>query len=232
MRINWSAFATNPVYQVGGVVAALLLVGLFACGQESCKKKHVETAKVEDVEAEDAHDRLKDALQEIDGLHRRVAELEETGRAYKRAYEDAKRHIPPPPGPVPTSNPELAAGLEKAGFKPGVQVLHEAPASIFAESDAGLAWLSSQRAARADQLEEALRLCDQLQAQQAATLQAKDLELTTTNMALKTSMDEAMHRQKQADELGKALKVEQGKRWQKWAMAAGGFVVGVYAAKH
>lgn len=231
MKINWSAFLTNPAYQIGGVLAVLLAVGIVAGVQQSCGKHHEETAKVEEVKADAAHERLKDALQEIEGLHRKVADLEEAGRRYRALYLEARNHIPPPPKPPPADRVELAKALEGEGIAVGVVVAVGIPASTFTESDAGLVYTASQRAKRADALEQALKACDELQAQQDATLKAKDLEMSKINEALRASMEESVHRQMQAVELGKALTIEKKKGWQRYGLLAAGVVGGYLAGK-
>lgn len=231
MKIDWSAFVTNPVYQIGGVVSILVLAGVVAGSQHSCARKHEETAKVEAVKADDAHERLKEAQNEIAELHRKVADLEAATTHYRSEYLRAKAQVASAVVvPAPTQPSELATALQRVGFGPMVRVDDKAEASTLTVSDGGLAYLLAQRAARAESLESALKACDDLQASQAATLAAKDLELKTTNDALKASMDESMHRQAQAVELGKALSVEKKKGWQKYGALALGVVVG-YAAK-
>lgn len=228
MKLDWGAFVTNPAYQIGGVVAVLLLVGSFALAQKSCGQHHEDVANVEHGKADASAERLKDALSQIEGLHRKVADLEVAGRAYKRAYEDAKAKIPSPDVVVPVGDAELAKAIRGVGFK-GAEVSETVAASVFTTEDAGLAYVLSQRAVRLESIEAALKACDDLQQAQDATLKAKDLELGKTNEALKASMDEAMHRQAEAQELGKALRVEKRKGWQKYAIGAAGFALGMYA---
>lgn len=229
MKLDWGAFITNPVYQIGGVVAVLLLVGGITAAQKSCGQHHEDVANVEHGKADASAERLKDALQQIEGLHRKVADLEVAGRAYRRAYEGALAKIPAPVEKPPASIEELGTALEEEGLTKGVTV-HPGPGiSTLSEVDAGLTYLLAQRAKRAASMEEALKACDDLQKAQEATLEAKGLELGKTNEALKASMDEAMHRQAEAQELGKALRVEKRKGWQKYAIGIAGVVVG-YAA--
>lgn len=232
MKFNWSAFVTNPVYQIGGVVGILILVGGIAWAQKSCGKAHEQAATVEGAKADASAERLKDALQEIEGLHRKVADLETAGRAYKLAYERAKTKIPILEVRPPSEPGELALALRHEGFQEGVRVEGGITASILTEADAGLTYLLAQQAKRLESTEAALAACDLLQQNQEATLQAKDFELNKTNEALRASMEESAHRQMQAIELGRALSVQKKKGWQKYGALALGVVVGYAAAKH
>lgn len=229
MKVDWSAFLTNPVYQIGGVIAMLLAVGIIAGSQKACGRAHEGNAVVEGAKADASAERLKDALQEIEGLRRRTADLEAAGRAWKAKYEQAVAKIPPAPVAPPESDSELQAALVSVGYKAGLQVQSVRAVgivTILSHEDAGLSYLLAKRAERADALEVALAACDQLQQAQEATLKAKDLELNKTNEALRASMEESVHRQMQAIELGRALKIEKRKGWQKFGYAAAGVAVG------
>lgn len=226
MKLDWAALLT-PTYLIGGVTA-LVICGLSIAGiQKSCGRRHEGAALVEGIKADADNGRLKDALQQVKGLQERTAQLEADGRRYKTLYEQAKRNVQPVPSKPPLNPSELTASLEQAGFHLGVRIEYDALSSVLTEQDAGLVWLLSKRTERLEQIEAALAACDLLQSQQELTLKAKDEVILKTNEALKASMDEAMHRQAQADELGKALKTEKRKGWQKWGLAGAGLAVGM-----
>lgn len=227
MKIDWAAFV-----QVGGVIAILVLVGLAACGYESCGKRHEQAATVEEAKADKAHEYLERLKNERDNLHQQVEDLKAVIRQKDALYKAAKAKIPPPTVVVPPVGGERERQLVAEGFAEGLAVAPDAKASILTESDSGLAYLLSQQAKRTASIEAALAACDQLQQAQDATLKAKDLELNKTNEALRASMEESANRQMQALELGRALRIEHGKRWTKYAWGAAGLVVGAYATKH
>jgi hypothetical protein len=230
MKLDWAALLT-PTYLIGGVTV-LIIIGLSVAGiQKSCGKRHEGAAQVEGIKADASAERLKDALQQVKGLQERTAQLEADGRRYKTLYEQAKRNVQPVPSKPPANPSELTAALEQVGFHLGVRIEHDALSSVLTEQDAGLVWLLSKRTERLEQIEAALAACDLLQSQQELTLKAKDEVILKTNEALKASMSEAMHRQAQADELGKALKVEKRKGWQRVGAFGLGVLGGYLAGK-
>jgi len=230
MKLDWAALLT-PTYIIGGVTALIALGLSIAVAQSSCAAKHEGAALVEGIKADADNGRLKDALQQVKGLQERTAQLEADGRRYKTLYEQAKRNVQPVPSKPPANPSELTASLEQAGLHLGLRIEHDALSSVLTEQDAGLVWLLSRRTERLEQIEAALSACDLLQSQQELTLRAKDEVILKTNEALKESMSEAMHRQAQADELGKALKMEKRKGWQKYGLLAAGVVGGYLAGK-
>lgn len=232
MKIDWTAFLSNPAYQIGGVLAILLTIGIVAGAQRSCGKGHEQAATVEEAKADKAHEYLERLKNERDNLHQQVEDLKAVIRQKDALYKAAKAKIPPPTVVVPPVGGERERQLVAEGFAEGLAVAPDAKASILTESDSGLAYLLSQQAKRTASIEAALAACDQLQQAQDATLKLKDLELSTTTEALRVSMEESAHRQMQAIELGKALTNEKRKGWQRWGLAAAGVVVGYAAARH
>ena len=231
MKIDLSSLLDNRAYQFAAVGAICLgLVG-FALAQDSCGKHHEEAAIVAGAKADASAERLKDALQQIDGLNRKVADLEEAGRRYRTLYLQARNHVPPPPQPPPQDRVELARALESQGIDKGAVVTVGIPFTTFTEHDAGLVYTVSERAKRAEALESALKACDELQAQQQVEIESRKALQEQTAAALRVSMEEAMHRQEQATALGKALAVEKRKGWQRVGAFGLGVLGGYLAGK-
>ena len=93
MKIDWSSVIDNRAYQFAAVGAICLGLVVFAVAQNSCGKHHEETAIVAGAKADASAERLKDALQQIDGLNRKVADLEEQVRILNPENDETKSKL-------------------------------------------------------------------------------------------------------------------------------------------
>jgi hypothetical protein len=220
----------DPRTQIGVIVVGLLLASGFGWVQ-SCVGDHYE-AKADAIRAEAQAQAalLKDQISRAKGLEAQAKELQETTLMYKKLYEAARGRISPPPG-LPPPPGQLSPQLEELGLAKGVTITKEQNASVLVEADAALIWTMGQRNIREAQLAEALLACDTLQVAQVEVIKTKDLQLTATNGALDTALLVARKREEEADALRKSLRVEQGKRWQKYLWAAGGAAAVWFARK-
>jgi len=232
MRIDWSAFVQNPVYQVGGVIAILVLIGIIAgASQKSCSDHHEQAASRAAAVADTHHAELESLRSQLAAKDKIIADREATALKYKTMYEARKAQALAPLPPLPPNNLELAGSLQKLGLRDGVQV-QPVPISTLSEVDAQLVWVWAQEAERGKRAQAALEACDvAIQTEQAVTVELK-AKLDLSMKALDVSRAETEARTLQAQELTKALKVEKAKGWTKYAWGAAGLALGAYVSKH
>lgn len=208
---------------LGGV--ALILVGWgLTCAQASCERKHETNAVVAEAKADVHAEQLADLKQQLAGKETEIASLKSQGQALIKKYAAAKSKIPLAPLPAPIGEPALAKALVAIGMGDGTQVQIGVPSTLNT-TDAALVFNLGQKAERAAQLEEALSACDGALKASEAVQQAQEEGLKLSGEALRHSQAEAAARAAQAQEIGKALKVEKSKRWQKFAWFVGGVVL-------
>lgn len=168
-------FRKKMIQWAAGGIAVLVLVvaGLLVRGH----LLQVERDNIA-VEALVAKAQVKAAKEAIDAAEKVVkatanaADLAEAdAKKWRVKYEQAVNRVPPPPAPVPTSDPELAAGLVAEGLSAGVQVIPEGITAL-AHPDAQKALSWALEAKRVPALEEAFSTGRE-------TIKAQDVQIGT-----------------------------------------------------
>jgi len=217
---NFTQYVTpvNAAFLLGGT--AIILLGL-TCAQDSCGKRHETAALVAGTQADVHAGALADLKQQLAGKEAEIASVKETALSYKKKYEVAKAKIPLTPLPAPVGETALAKTLVEIGLGDGTQVQIGVPSTLNT-TDATFVFGLDQQAKRAVQLEAALSACDGALKASEAVQKAQEEGLKLSGDALRQSQAEAQARAIQAQELGKALKVEKQNRWQKYMWGAAG----------
>ena len=225
----------NPLQAVLGT-AAVLLVGavVFASIQSHCGKKHEQNAVIQGAVADTKHAELKPLQDKILVLEAQIKNREEAFYAINTKYQNLKgKALIQPLSEPPRTLPDLAKGLETIGFQYGVVVKNESfhLPSTLSKSDADVVWNLDQKAQSLARFQEALAACDATLTSSQALVEAQRAQIQAGGDALAVSMAEASARQKEAQELGKALTVERHKGWQKWMYGAAGVALTVLVKK-
>lgn len=208
--LNQYTTGTNLV--LGGV--ALILVGWgLTCAQASCERKHETNVVVADTQANDYHQQFLDSQKAQKENETEIANLKATNQTLIKKYAAAKSKIPLAPLPAPIGEPALAQALVAIGMGDDTQVQIGVPSTLNT-TDATMVFALAQDAKRSVQLEEALSACDGALKASEAVQQAQEEGLKLSGEALRHSQAEAAARAAQAQEIGKALKVEKSKRWK------------------
>ena len=204
-----------------GAIGLAIIVGAFVGIQDHCGKIHETAGTVAGTIADTHAAELKDLKAQLTQKETEITNAQDAARSFKKKYEAAKAKIPTVPLPAPVTESGLTESLKVVGFRDDVAVQIGVP-SILNTIDATLVFDLDQEAKRAKALDEALISC-------ASALQASEVvvkgqgdALNLSAKALTQSEAEAAARAIQAQELGKALKIEKDKKWQKYLWGAAG----------
>jgi len=225
------------VVNIGTSVKAAMAVGLVvvmligaAALQKACGKAHEDASLVLEGQARAKDEQIQKLQVQVDNLKIRLGDAEAAGLLHQARYKALldKFHAPVPE--KPTSLPSLTTFVRESGFTPRSEV-RDIPSSTLARADAELIFDWRQSHDRLGDCIKALDAAGPVIANLEEQNKIKDGLIGAKDEQLTNALEASRLRQEQADHLKKALKNEQRKRWQKWALGIGGLVVGYAAGK-
>ena len=222
-------YTTGTNLILGLVALSLVAVGL-TCAQSSCGKKHDTNALVAGAHADELAKELAEFKQRLLKKDSEIVSLKAQGQAILAKYEAAKKKLQVLPLPAPVTESGLTESLKVVGFRNDVAVQIGVP-SVLNTVDATLVFVLDQQAKRSVQLDATLLACDGALKASEAVQKAQEDGLKLSGDALRQSQAEAQARATQVQELGKAMKIEKAKGWQKYAWGVAGVALTMLVKK-
>ena len=225
-------YIEKPIY-IGVTIGLLIVLGLGVQAlQTSCGRHHEDNAHVLEGQAKEKDAQVARLNNQVANLQMRLKDAEASAKLHQARYLALRDQLRSPRPETPKDLPSLAASLEQSGMTAGVSVQDSVQPSVLNKADAELAfdWHTSHERLEIAQkaLDEADKSITLLQTQGGI----KDSLIGTKDEQLTAALEGSRLRQQQAEELTKALKNEKRKGWQRWALGAAGFALGVYVSKH
>lgn len=213
----------------GGIIILTALAAASCLAHKG--EKHDTAAAVDTALANQQKAHVADLEAQLAGRQKELDSLKAQGQALLQKYAQKKAIAQAPIKAPPATDADLQIAMVSLGLREGTAVQVEAPQSILSTLDARVVWTLGERAKKVADLQQVLITCDAALKAQEDIVTVQDAQVKTAAQALEASKAESALREKVAQELSASLKIEKAKRWEKWALGAGGVLIGVLVKK-